>query len=1031
MLNRLIAILTAVVLFMYTGSAFAAITDLELIRVIYERTTGTTEQLTDLGPVSTLLTGTTTKAGDPLTANTPSNLWVSYFAVNRTTGELWVSGSTDTTKAPVAVGTPGFTTLKSGLTNLYSNYATIAADANGVQTGSQTTINGSFRNKLDASQGALSNAINIATRVNTEANLAALLNGTVTSVTQLLYHFTNANTAGSAGSPVATITTNADGSTSISDQVADTTPPVVTINTPPPATSNIATVSIAFSATDNVAVTGYLLTESATPPGAADSGWSASAQTSYTFVNIPVGTTTTKSLYAWAKDAAGNVSAPVFTSVDITIPGITTPTITWATPSAISYGTAISTTQLNATASVPGSFTYTPASGAVLNAGTQTITASFTPTDAVNYTTATTSVNLVVNPASLTITASSASKVYGQTVGFTGSEFSASGLQNGETIGSVTLTSTGSAANAGVSGSPYTITPSSPTGGTFNPANYSIIYAPGNLTVSKALLNVAGHDQVKTINTPNPPLTYAITGFVNGETSAVLSGTPDLSTTAVTGSLAGTYPIMVALGTLTATNYSFNFINGTLTVTGKALPTITWPAPAAITYGTPLSATQLNATASVQGTFTYTPSLGSVLNAGIQNLSATFTPTDSTAYASVTSNVPLTINKAVLAVSANDLSRMANSTNPVLTYTTTGFVNGETSAVLSGAPALSTTAVTASPAGSYPINIATATLSATNYSLTFANGTLTVIPQSVPTINWATPAAIIYGTALSTTQLNATASVPGTFAYTPALGNVPVVGTQTLSVTFTPTDSVNYSTATTTVNLVVGKGAATITWPAPAAITYDTPLSATQLNATSSVPGTYTYAPASGSILNAGTQNLSVTFTPTDSTTYASVTANVSLMVNKATPTVTWKAPASIDTITPLSATQLNATAGMAGSFAYTPAVDSLLPAGSQKLSVTFTPADSVNYSTATASVNLQVNPWYPNGALSGSKTPTINDALKVLQASVGLITLTPAEQKNVDVAPLVNGKPQPNGKIDLGDVLVILERAVGSIPAW
>ena len=50
--------------------------------------------------------------------------------------------------------------------------------------------------------------------------------------------------------------------------------------------------------------------------------------------------------------------------------GKATPTITWANPAAISYGTALSGTQLNATASVPGTFVYTPASGAVLNAGT-------------------------------------------------------------------------------------------------------------------------------------------------------------------------------------------------------------------------------------------------------------------------------------------------------------------------------------------------------------------------------------------------------------------------------------------------------------------------------------------------------------------------------------------------------------------------------------------------------------------------------------------------------------------------------------
>ena len=73
--------------------------------------------------------------------------------------------------------------------------------------------------------------------------------------------------------------------------------------------------------------------------------------------------------------------------------------------------------------------------------------------------------------------------------------------------------------------------------------------------------------------------------------------------------------------------------------------------------------------------------------------------------------------------------------------------------------------------------------------------------KATPTITWSTPADITYGTALSATQLNATANVPGTFVYSPAAGTVLTPGAaQTLSVTFTPTDAANYTTATTTVD---------------------------------------------------------------------------------------------------------------------------------------------------------------------------------------------------------------------------------------
>ncbi|MGC2399498.1 MAG: Ig-like domain-containing protein, partial [Acidobacteriaceae bacterium] len=153
---------------------------------------------------------------------------------------------------------------------------------------------------------------------------------------------------------------------------------------------------------------------------------------------------------------------------------------------------------------------------------------------------------------------------------------------------------------------------------------------------------------------------------------------------------------------------------------------------------------------------------------------------------------------------------------------------------------------------------------------------------NVPVITWAAPAAVTYGTALSATQLNATANVAGAFAYTPASGTVLKAGKQSLSVTFTPSDTTTYSSATASVQMTVNQGTPTITWPAPAPITAGTALSATQLDATSSVPGSFIYSPAAGTVLTAGAQQLSAVFTPTDATDYSSPTAHVSLTVNAA-----------------------------------------------------------------------------------------------------------------------------------------------------
>ena len=85
-----------------------------------------------------------------------------------------------------------------------------------------------------------------------------------------------------------------------------------------------------------------------------------------------------------------------------------------------------------------------------------------------------------------------------------------------------------------------------------------------------------------------------------------------------------------------------------------------------------------------------------------------------------------------------------------------------------------------------------------------------------------------------------------------------------------------------------------VTWPTPAPISYGTPLSGAQLNATANVPGTFVSTPTAGSVPPAETDSLSVTFTPNDTTDYGAVTASVLLTVAEETPTLTWSAPAAI-----------------------------------------------------------------------------------------------------------------------------------------
>jgi lysophospholipase L1-like esterase len=313
--------------------------------------------------------------------------------------------------------------------------------------------------------------------------------------------------------------------------------------------------------------------------------------------------------------------------------------------------------------------------------------------------------------------------------------------------------------------------------------------------------------------------------------------------------------------------------------TGPTRPLITWATPAAIAYGTPLSAKQLDATVATDGTFSYDPPLGTVLHAGSQTLSVTFTPTDTSEYTSATSSVTLTVN------------------------------------------------------------------------------------QATSMLSWATPNAVISGTPLSATQLDATASVPGVFVYNPAAGIVLPVGSQTLSVSFTPNDATDYATATATVTLSVVNANAEISWATPAAIGFGTPLGSAQLDATSTIAGSFTYSPPAGTVLSIGSYTLSVNFTPTDISKYTPASAQVSLTVTKGTPRIVWVPQDPIVIGVGLTSAQLNATADppgsnnpVDGSFVYSPGIGTVFNSlGKQTLSVTFTPDNTTDFTATEGSISDDV----------------------------------------------------------------------------
>ena len=164
----------------------------------------------------------------------------------------------------------------------------------------------------------------------------------------------------------------------------------------------------------------------------------------------------------------------------------------------------------------------------------------------------------------------------------------------------------------------------------------------------------------------------------------------------------------------------------------------------------------------------------------------------------------MTINKASLNATVDNLTKIQGNPNPTLTLTYTGFVNGETTAVLTRQAVLTTTATTGSAAGSYPITFST-NPTATNYTITTVNGTLTVLSATydwtgVNSINWSTPQNWSIG------GVQQTVNYPGT-------GNADVVHIGVAASAIVNQPTLAATTAKTIATLVFGnaQGATTLT----------------------------------------------------------------------------------------------------------------------------------------------------------------------------------------------------------------------------
>ncbi|SDP30076.1 gliding motility-associated C-terminal domain-containing protein [Mucilaginibacter sp. OK268] len=498
-----------------------------------------------------------------------------------------------------------------------------------------------------------------------------------------------------------------------------------------------------------------------------------------------------------------------------------------------------------------------------------------------NYTLTYTGANLTITTKAITVTAKAQSKGYGDadpaltynitsgalvgTDAFTG----ALTRSPGESIGNYPITKGTLALNS----------------------NYALTYIGANLIITAKAITVTANAQSKTYGAADPALTYSVTSgsLANGD---VFAG----ALTRIAGQGVGVYAINQ--GTLALnSNYTLTYVGANLTI-GKVLLSITadnqsktygQANPAlTITYSgfvngdtkasltTPATATTLATASSAAGFYTITPA-----GAVAANYTITYV------------NGKLTINSAILTVTAGNATRIYKDANPLFTITYSGFINGDTPASLTTKATATTLATAASPVDTYPITPAGAVSG--NYGFNYINGTLTITPAT-RTLTFNPLATKTYGDADFTPGAVASSgeaiiySSDNVAVATIVNGEVHIAGAGAATITATVATNANYSnTPLASQALVVNKAHQTIDFAAIPAQNKGSTFDLSGVTASSGLPVTFTaadpgIASISGSTLSAihiGTTTITATQSG-NSNYFAATSVKRTVIVNDA-----------------------------------------------------------------------------------------------------------------------------------------------------
>lgn len=290
-------------------------------------------------------------------------------------------------------------------------------------------------------------------------------------------------------------------------------------------------------------------------------------------------------------------------------------------------------------------------------------------------------------------------------------------------------------------GAAYGPTPTAPTAaGTYTATcvHTDVALGPksdtGSIVINPVPLTVTASDTSRVYFAANPVPTRVITGFVNGENeSGAVTGSTTCSTGVAQSANVGTYPdANTCSATLSATNYTFSYVPGDLTITGAVLTVKA--SDTEKSYGEPnpnvtysISGFLGTDDAAVVGGATTCTTVGGP-NAGTypgaNTCSAGLTATN---YSFVYEPGTLIINKVPLVVTASATSKVYGAANPPVGHTITGFTNGDDAGDLGGSTACSTAPTAGPNVGTYAeANTCAPGLTSLNYTFTYEPAALTI-----------------------------------------------------------------------------------------------------------------------------------------------------------------------------------------------------------------------------------------------------------------------------------------------------------------